>query len=418
MSRRRELGAMRITAVLVVFVVACGGPLPDIERDAGPSDDAAARDTFTIDAASVDAARGMPDAGPPPADWLAAGTFASCASRDGLVSCWGSLWNDVVEPSPVAMAELDGASQLALASGLACAVMPGGVVSCAGSNRTGALGVAPDVLPERASFAPVPGVDDAVEVAVGATFACALRRDGSVLCWGDDSLGQTGSPIPTHATGSSAAQPTPEAVAGIEDAVAISAGEYHACALRSGGSVRCWGYDWYGALGRGAGYTGMPQSVAADVEGLTDALDVVSDTNSSCAIRADGTLVCWGAILPGLPGFDAATSDYCTVVVEQNCWRAPRALPGIADVRELSMGGGGGCVRATDAWQCWGRDDYGQVTGDGSAPATIDTVAVGGGHLCVRDEAGSIACRGRGQEGQLGDGRSTSSRALVTVALP
>jgi hypothetical protein len=45
-------------------------------------------------------------------------------------------------------------------------------------------------------------------------------------------------------------------------------------------------------------------------------------------------------------------------------------------------------------------------------------LAVGARHVCVRDADGQIACRGRGDDGELGDGRSTSSSTLVYPLLP
>jgi alpha-tubulin suppressor-like RCC1 family protein len=35
----------------------------------------------------------------------------------------------------------------------------------------------------------------------------------------------------------------------ISTATSVSAGEYHTCAVLSGGSVSCWGYGSYGKLG-------------------------------------------------------------------------------------------------------------------------------------------------------------------------
>src|ERR1044071_4910056 len=69
-------------------------------------------------------------------------------------------------------------------------------------------------------------------LAVGGDFACAIRR-GAVYCWGDEHDGPLGD---------NAAIPQPRPVAvGIADAIALAAGESHACAVRADGSVWCWG---------------------------------------------------------------------------------------------------------------------------------------------------------------------------------
>ena len=42
----------------------------------------------------------------------------------------------------------------------------------------------------------------------------------------------------------------PVPVEGIADAVAIGAGSAHTCALLADGTIRCWGFDETGLLGR------------------------------------------------------------------------------------------------------------------------------------------------------------------------
>jgi len=44
--------------------------------------------------------------------------------------------------------------------------------------------------------------------------------------------------------------------------IAIQAGAGHTCALTSGGTVYCWGDDYYGQLGRGVfGFSTVPVAI-------------------------------------------------------------------------------------------------------------------------------------------------------------
>lgn len=72
--------------------------------------------------------------------------------------------------------------------------------------------------------------------------------------------------------------------------VDIAATMGHTCGVRKDGTVYCWGNHQYGALGRGAGGPNAP------VEGIDDAIDVVTDGSSptTCAVRKSGKLTCWG----------------------------------------------------------------------------------------------------------------------------
>jgi alpha-tubulin suppressor-like RCC1 family protein len=80
----------------------------------------------------------------------------------------------------------------------------------------------------------VTGVIGAVSIAAGAAHTCALSRNGSVTCWGDNSALQLGSGTDPGGT-------TPRAVGGLPPAVAIAAGGKRTCAVSSAAAVWCWG---------------------------------------------------------------------------------------------------------------------------------------------------------------------------------
>ena len=84
----------------------------------------------------------------------------------------------------------------------------------------------------------------AVSVTGGLDYSCALLSGGTVECWGYNSNGQLGN-------GTTANSSTPVAVSDLRGATALAAGDYYACALLQGGTVDCWGENSAGGLGNG-----------------------------------------------------------------------------------------------------------------------------------------------------------------------
>ncbi|HEX3904942.1 MAG TPA: hypothetical protein VH853_19060 [Polyangia bacterium] len=117
-----------------------------------------------------------------------------CAlTPSGSIQCWGNLrWRP--DAGGVSALEGGGFTSLSDDSYSACAVQgPGGTsITCWGYNDTGQLGGG---LPIEGGPFAVPGLTGVASVAIGGSdigFACALLKDGTVQCWGDNQHGELG----------------------------------------------------------------------------------------------------------------------------------------------------------------------------------------------------------------------------------
>ena len=310
-----------------------------------------------------------------------------------------------------------------------CARRSSGRVFCWGLNGYGELG--DGTTENRLAPTAVVDLNDAVQIQAGGEHTCARRRDRSVVCWGRNRLGQIGDgTCSTRGTGCPAGadrlRPTP--VAGLADAVEISAGSNHTCARRGDGRVVCWGSNFYGAIGDGtcSGYTlgpefgpqpacsGTDRWRPTEVTGLTDAVEVTAGGEHTCARRATGEVLCWGRNFPngrvdGNDGTGGAVGDGTTINR-----LVPTRVLGLTGAVQLTGGGVHSCaLRAGGDVLCWGSNIQGNL-GDGTTttrlvptpvPALADVVEIraAGGYTCARLGSGGVRCWGTNSNGEVGD---------------
>ena len=99
---------------------------------------------------------------------------------------------------------------------------------------------------------------DAVAVTAGRAHTCALTATQDVLCWGSNASGQLGIP---QAQAAQSSRPVAVDLGG--KAVAVAAGANHTCAAMADGAVKCWGNNEKGQLGRGTvSPSGLPDLVS------------------------------------------------------------------------------------------------------------------------------------------------------------
>ena len=122
---------------------------------------------------------------------------------------------------------------LAAGGGHTCALLSNGTVRCWGDNEDGLLG---DGVSSRAweQMVHVTGITTAKGIAAGLSFSCAVLKNGTVKCWGENDRGQLGN-------GTTEDSPIPLLVEAVTGATKVVAGSFHACALLHDGTVRCWG---------------------------------------------------------------------------------------------------------------------------------------------------------------------------------
>jgi alpha-tubulin suppressor-like RCC1 family protein len=300
-------------------------------------------------------------------DWagvvdVVVGTFHRCALLgDGSLSCMGSgdgagradwQYKPVVVRAPGYLQAKAGAA--AAGEGFTCVLDTAGPAQCLGWNGSGELGIG-----ETASFTTppgeVPGVEDAVLVVPALWTACALRKDGRVVCWG---AGLSRATYPSrnprpHAT---PAEPVP----GLPVVRALFPGPDGAslCAGTTSGDLYCWRgglmdldaasprrarrvvglrdvvdvAPWrhgvaYAVLRSGAvaafqtkakqGDDKTIDVVTAPLAGLSNVVQMAADSADACARKKDGSVACFALVEPfDASGRPAAHAPASVVVVK------------------------------------------------------------------------------------------------------
>ncbi|MCL2106747.1 MAG: hypothetical protein FWH26_06810 [Oscillospiraceae bacterium] len=232
--------------------------------------------------------------------------FGAALSSDGFVWTWGrnnymqlgsgtdtnrSIAGQVLGEGGSGF--LTGIEKIAAGYDYMLALKSNGTVWSWGGNSAGSLGIGTSGFSERKS-SPVQvhgiggvGVLTGIQnIAAGGSISLTVKAsDGSMAAWGHNRYGQLGDGTDDNN------RESPVAVVGLTGVTAVSAGNYHAVALKSDGTVYTWGWNRSGQLGDGSDTdSNVPKRVIA----VSNAVAVAANGESTAIVKSDGSVWAWG----------------------------------------------------------------------------------------------------------------------------
>jgi alpha-tubulin suppressor-like RCC1 family protein len=385
-------------------------------------------------------------------DWadFCTGAAHSCGLKaSGTLWCWGSgdsLQSGQADTAPLSVPTQVGSdvdwTGLDCGADHSCATKKDGELRCWGSDQRGQLGRGTSGNKDS----PHPLMDDWLEIAGHSNHSCGIKNDSSLWCWGRNYVGQLGQPDKHD-------RQTPVMLGVVADKWKyVVTGSDHSCAVKTDGSLGCWGQCAAGSCG------GAPKPGAT---GNTDPLyqnweRVAVGYRNACGIKTDGTLWCWGndsdgqvgngtpalkenqpKLIDNGPWKDVKTymKHVCALDVSDHLWcwgwnssgqvgidssearvYSPQQVfagqPGVTFI-SFDLGYSHSCAIKQDGtlW-CWGSSPYGVLAKTSKKPEPVgaDTdwasVASGNSHVCALKTNNTLWCWGNHSAGQLGIGTS------------
>lgn len=348
-----------------------------------------------------------------------------------------------------------------------CVLLMDSTVKCWGNNTSGQLGEGnSSTLPYRGDDPSEmgdnrPRIDlgtgvKVIQLATGGEFICALTDTSQIKCWGNNGNFQA----KTAASGNNIGDTANEMGANLvaldvgtnARVIQIAAGSDHVCVLIVDGTVKCWGYNGGGQLGKG-NTTIIGSSAAQMGTGLTaidlgtnkKAVQISAKGWNSCAVLDDGSLKCWGQNNSGQLGIGtsvdmgAAANQMGDKLPVAKLGRRTSRLKRLSSLKSklgepiqrtntIAVGSNFTCaILENSKVKCWGTNPSGQLgigstTSKGSTAASLGDalpevdlgtnykaigITAGTTHVCALMSNNQIKCWGDNTSGQLGYGDTT-----------
>lgn len=250
----------------------------------------------------------------------------------------------------------------------------------------------------------------------GAYHTLAVDATGRAWGWGDDSSGELGD-------GGTAAQDAPVAVHMPSGVLftSVDAGSYHSIALDTNGHAWTWGASDVAGNGMQTESDTPAPGTATDGHTFTS---LAAGSEDSFGLDPSGHAWAWGVNQDGQLGNGSTTTEPAPVAVQ---------MPANVTLTSVVAGAASFYASALDTtghvW-AWGQNDDGEL-GDGTTTSsavpvpvtmpngvTFTKIAAGNSHTLALDTTGHLWAWGYGGDGELGDGSTVSSSVPVEVTTP
>jgi alpha-tubulin suppressor-like RCC1 family protein len=328
---------------------------------------------------------------------LTAGAFHTCALLDtGQVTCWGygaagqlghgdtTSIGDGPGEMGAALVPVDlgtGRTALAISAGNShtCALLDTKQVKCWGRNAEGQLGLGSDTTRGNAPGQMgdnLPTVDLGVgrtarSISAGGFHTCAVLDTYELKCWGTGTFGQLGTGDGNDRgdePGEMGAFLPPIDLGAGRTVRAVSAGNFHTCAVLDTHQVKCFGGNDDGELGLGStlaqgdepGEMGDALPTVDLGSGLA-ARGVTTGSDHTCVLLHTNQVKCWGMATQGQLGLGDA-ADRGVLPGQMGDALAAVDLGSGRSARAVSTGYTHTCAVLDDLrMKCWGLNSVGQL---------------------------------------------------------
>ncbi len=351
-------------------------------------------------------------AGPSRAATIAGGSdFSLAVDANGGLWAWGDngsgqLSSDVAASTGVTTPTqiITGTTWAAVSAGslFSLAIDSSGNLWAWGDNTDGQLANGSTSTIGINTPAQISSGTDWIAVSAGSNFALAIDSSGNLWAWGDNTYGQLG-----NGTTSSTKVTSPTQVASGTTWTAVAAGSNFVVAIRSDGTLWAWGNNTSGQIGNGSSSGNVP--TPTQIGSATNWSMVAAGSDFALAIQSGGSLWAWGGNTSGQLGNGSTVNVAAPVQIgTASTWSY------VAAGSDFSLAIDSNSALWTWGDNTVGQLGNGSTSAAVTIPAQISTgttwsyAAAGSDFSLAVNSSGALLAWGDNTFGQLGNGTTST----------